>query len=62
MITENKKYQLKGLTISELREYPESIGESIFRGEQVFNWMYNHLSTDFDEMRNFPKLGNIEVN
>ena len=55
MITENKKYQLKGLTISELREYPESIGESIFRGEQVFNWMYNHLSTDFDEMQNISK-------
>ena len=49
------KYNLKGLTIAELREYFDSIGESKFRGEQIFNWMYNHLSTDFDEMLNLPK-------
>lgn len=49
------KYQLKGLTVAELREYFESIGESKFRGEQIFNWMYNHLSTDFDAMLNLPK-------
>ena len=55
MNTKNKKYQLKGLTVSELREYFESIGETKFRGEQVFNWMYNHLSTDFSEMQNLPK-------
>ncbi|MGD8781647.1 MAG: 23S rRNA (adenine(2503)-C(2))-methyltransferase RlmN [Ignavibacteria bacterium] len=52
---EPKKIQLKGLTISELRDYFESIGESSFRGEQVFNWIYNHKSTDFYEMQNLPK-------
>ena len=28
MNAENKKYQLKGLTVSELREYFDSIGET----------------------------------
>lgn len=56
MFKENRKYQLKGLTVSELRDYFDSIGESKFRGEQVFNWMYNHLATDFNEMQNIPKV------
>lgn len=50
-----KKDQLKGLTLDELKDYFTEIGEPKFRGEQLFNWMYNHLSTDFDEMLNFPK-------
>ncbi|MBU2492181.1 MAG: 23S rRNA (adenine(2503)-C(2))-methyltransferase RlmN [Bacteroidetes bacterium] len=62
MTTENKKYQLKGLTVSELREYFETIGESKFRGEQLFNWMYNHLSTDFLEMQNLPKALREKLN
>lgn len=55
MKSEEKKKTLKGLTLSELKEYFVSIGESKFRGEQLFNWIYNHLSFDFSEMQNFPK-------
>lgn len=55
MIQTDKKINLKGLTLPELQEYFISIGEPKFRGEQIFNWMYNHLSFDFDEMQNFPK-------
>ena len=51
----NTKYQLKGMTLEELQEYFVSIGEQKFRGGQVFNWMYNHISTDFEEMFNIPK-------
>jgi len=51
---ENKKI-LKGLTLAELKDYFISIGESKFRGEQLFNWIYNHISFDFSEMQNFPK-------
>jgi len=54
-INEEKK-QLKGLTIKELKNFFFSIGEPSFRGEQVFNWMYNHLVTSFDEMGNIPKV------
>lgn len=47
-----KKIQFKGLTLPELQEYFVSIGEPRFRAQQVFNWMYNHLSFDFSEMQN----------
>lgn len=51
----NIKNQLKGLTLEELKAYFREIGEPAFRGEQLFNWMYNHLSLSFEEMQNFSK-------
>lgn len=51
---DNKKI-LKGLTLPELKEFFVSLGESKFRAEQLFNWIYNHISFDFSEMQNFPK-------
>lgn len=54
-IITHKKIQLKGMPLSDLKEYFTSTGEPKFRAEQMFNWMYNHLVTDFDEMNNFPK-------
>src|ERR1035437_2315092 len=50
-----KKVLLKGMPLDGLNDYFVSIGESKFRGGQVFNWMYNHLVTDFTEMKNLPK-------
>jgi len=50
-----KKVILKGMTLPELQDYFVQMGEPRFRGEQVFNWMYNHLADDFDEMQNLPK-------
>jgi 23S rRNA (adenine2503-C2)-methyltransferase len=50
-----KKVLLKGLTLSELKDYFLSKGLQKFRGEQFFYWMYNHLSTNVDEMSNIPK-------
>ncbi len=47
--------ELKGLTPGEIQKYFESLGERKFRGDQVFNWIYNHLVFDFDQMRNLPK-------
>ncbi len=46
---------LKGLTLSELKDYFIEKGEQKFRAEQIFNWMYNHLADDFSEMKNLPK-------
>jgi 23S rRNA (adenine2503-C2)-methyltransferase len=51
-----KKKVLKGLTLQELKDYFTGNGEQRFRGEQFFNWMYNHLVTDIDEMSNIPKV------
>jgi len=63
-----KKIQLKGLTLDELKKYFAEIGEPRFRGEQLFNWMYNHLVDDFFLVNNFPNnvrqtlADNCEIN
>jgi 23S rRNA (adenine2503-C2)-methyltransferase len=54
MKEKDKKFVLKGLTLNELNKYFEINGEPKYRGSQLFNWMYNHLSFDFYEMQNFP--------
>lgn len=51
----DKKIQLKGLTLSELEEYFISFNQPKFRAHQLFNWMYNHVSFDFAEMKNLSK-------
>ena len=50
-----KKIELKELNFREMEQFFESFGEKKFRASQVFNWMYNNLATDFEEMRNLPK-------
>ncbi len=50
-----KKDTLKGLTLKELEEFFISAGHPKFRASQVFNWMYNHVVLDFDEMKNLSK-------
>ena len=54
MKTENKKINLKDFSLTELQEYMQGLGESSFRGKQIFNWMYNNYVTSFDEMNNIP--------
>lgn len=61
-IQPKRKTTLKGLTLDELKLYFEENGYPKFRGEQVFNWMYNHLAVDFDEMQNLPKSLRNELN
>ncbi|MBU1097367.1 MAG: 23S rRNA (adenine(2503)-C(2))-methyltransferase RlmN [Bacteroidetes bacterium] len=51
----NNKIEIKGLTLDHLKDFAESIGEKRFRGEQIFNWIYNHLAFNFDEMLNLSK-------
>jgi 23S rRNA (adenine2503-C2)-methyltransferase len=48
----NNKIELKGMTLEEIKNYFSSIGEKPFRGEQVFNWLYNHLEFEYDNMLN----------
>ncbi|MBL1213255.1 MAG: 23S rRNA (adenine(2503)-C(2))-methyltransferase RlmN [Ignavibacteriae bacterium] len=48
------KYELKGLTSDDLSEYLESIGEPKFRGQQIYNWVYDQLIFDFNKMKNLP--------
>lgn len=45
-----KQSILKGLTKAELRSFAESIGESPYRGDQLFSWMYARTARTFKEM------------
>ena len=38
-----------------MQDYFVEIGEPKFRGEQLFNWLYNHRVLSFDEMLNLLK-------
>ncbi|MEI7812406.1 MAG: 23S rRNA (adenine(2503)-C(2))-methyltransferase RlmN [Ignavibacteria bacterium] len=49
------RHQLNGLTLDELKNYLVAVGEPKFRGEQIFNWIYNHLVMDFSKMQNLPR-------
>ncbi|MBZ0182774.1 MAG: 23S rRNA (adenine(2503)-C(2))-methyltransferase RlmN [Melioribacteraceae bacterium] len=46
---------IKGRTLDELKDLMLELGEQKFRAEQIFNWMYNHLAFDYDQMVNIPK-------
>jgi 23S rRNA (adenine2503-C2)-methyltransferase len=54
MNIKNKKIYLKDFRLEELENYLVEIGESKFRGKQIFNWMYDNLVDNFDEMGNLP--------
>ena len=54
MISKSKKIYLKDFRLHELENYLVSIGEPKFRGKQIFNWMYDNLVENFNEMGNLP--------
>jgi len=43
---------LIGKDIAELEEFAESFGEPVFRGRQLYHWLYVGRATDFAEMTN----------
>lgn len=62
MIKKNNKIQLKDLSLLELRDFFISIGEPKYRAEQLFNWLYNHIVFDGNEIKNFPKALREKIN
>lgn len=51
---------IKSMTISELEEFLLESKQPKFRAKQVFGWLHQKLSNDFDAMSNLPKsLTNI---
>ena len=40
------------MTKAEVRDYAVSLGESAFRGDQIFGWM--RRGAEFSEMKNIP--------
>ena len=54
MNIKNMKIYLKDFRLEELQQYILEIGEPKFRGNQIFNWMYDNIVDDFDLMENLP--------
>lgn len=46
---------LKSMTLSELENCMESIGEKKFRAKQMYEWMHKRLAFSLEEMNNIPK-------
>ncbi|MDO4942335.1 MAG: 23S rRNA (adenine(2503)-C(2))-methyltransferase RlmN [Lachnospiraceae bacterium] len=46
---------IKSMTLKELEQYMEEIGEKKFRAKQLYEWMHKKLVRDLDEMSNLPK-------
>lgn len=46
---------LRSMTIEELTEALESVGEKKFRARQIFSWLHKNQVKSLDEMTNIPK-------
>ena len=51
-----EKTDIKSLSLPELEEVLEEMGEKAFRAKQVYQWLHQKLATDFDEMTNLSKV------
>jgi 23S rRNA (adenine2503-C2)-methyltransferase len=49
-----RPHGLYDLTLAELEEWLRERGQSAFRATQVFNWVYRHHVSTFDQMTNLP--------
>ena len=49
-----EKLDLRNLSLDEVKEYLESIGEKSFRGKQIFKWIHRGVE-DIDEMTDLSK-------
>ena len=46
--------EILNLNIKELQELVIAMGESKFRGKQLFEWFHQKMVWDYDEMTNLP--------
>jgi 23S rRNA (adenine2503-C2)-methyltransferase len=49
------KMNLKGLDLSELQRFVESLGEKKYRARQLFSWLYAKNARSFEEMSDISK-------
>jgi hypothetical protein len=63
---------LKGLSLKELQDFAESLGEKKYRGRQLFQWLYAKGAQSFDEMTDISRefravlaaaatIGNLQI-
>ncbi len=46
---------IKSLTLKELKDEMQKLGEKPFRAKQLYEWMHVKLARDYEEMTNIPK-------
>ncbi|HRP92786.1 MAG: 23S rRNA (adenine(2503)-C(2))-methyltransferase RlmN [Ignavibacteriaceae bacterium] len=56
------KTVIKGLTLKELKDFFIAADEKKFRGDQVFEWIYGHMATSFDDMSTIPNYLRKKLN
>ena len=56
------KQYIKGMNLDQLQELTQKAGESKFRAEQLYEWMYRHGSLSFSEMKNINKPFRLYLN
>jgi 23S rRNA (adenine2503-C2)-methyltransferase len=56
------KAVIKGLPLKELRDFFTAADEKRFRGDQVFEWIYGHMVSSFDEMSTLPNYLRNKLN
>ena len=44
-----EKKDIKSMSLEELTETVQGLGEKPFRGKQLYEWMHKKLADDFDE-------------
>ena len=54
-VMENKAFDIKSMTLAEVRQVVEAMGEKPFRAKQLYEWMHVKLARSYDEMTNLPK-------
>ena len=50
----NNRKDIKSLTLTELKEEMEAMGEKSFRAKQLYEWMHHKLVTGYEDMTNIP--------
>ncbi len=55
MLVGVKMENILDLTLEELKEWLVSKEEKAFRAKQIFNWIYDKLIFDFNNMKNIPE-------
>ena len=49
------KYDLLSLSFDEIKQLVQSMGEPVFRGKQLYQWVHQKQVFDFNQMSNIPK-------
>ena len=53
--TEEIKCDLKSMSIDELKDWVQSVGQPAFRAKQIYQWFHVKLAGSTEEMTNLPK-------